>query len=181
MKFPLKHSKSAFTLVELLIVIFMIWVIATTVKYVNFSELNARKRIEVFTNHVSRVFESSRNNALLWRSFWTNNPEAWRVLVSTTNSGTFVTQYLSGSTWTNYDERDFTFEVDFPEFISRLNCDVTWDISSGTWIVEFRGRAVSFTWACGITDKILTIDTNFSAYSWSLEINAVSGVIEITN
>jgi len=45
-----------FTLIELLIVITLIWVIFTSVRYINFNEVNNRKRAEIFTNEVARVF-----------------------------------------------------------------------------------------------------------------------------
>lgn len=168
----------AFTLVELLIVIFVVGVIATSVKYVNFNEINNRKRAEVFTNNVSRVFETTRNNALLGRSVLTQNPEAWRVSVDLSNSWTFVTDYLSWTTWENFDDSDFNFQVETPSFINSINCDVSWDVISGSWVLVFRWRDLTFSWACDINDKIMRIGTNYSAFTWEIIINAVSWVIE---
>jgi hypothetical protein len=72
------------------------------------------------------------------------------------------------------DDRDFTFQVDFPKFISSVSCDVSGDIAAGTGTIVFKGRELSFTGACNTNDKTMTIITNYSAYSGEVLINAVS-------
>lgn len=171
-------SPQAFTLIELLIVIFILGIIVTSVRYVNFNEINNRKNAEVFTNNISRVFENTRNNALLWRSFLDQNPAAWRVHVNLTNSGTLTTEYLSGTTWELYNESDYSFQVDFPSFINSITCDINGDVSSGTGTLVFTGRDLSFSGACNSNDKIMRIGTNYSSFTGEVKINSVSWVIE---
>lgn len=175
----ISHKKAkGFTMVELLIVIAIIWVIASSANYLNFDDINNSKRVEVFSNSIGRSFENIRNNALYGRSLLTENPDAWRVSLDMTNSGTIVTEYLSWSVWSTYDDEESNYSVDFPAFISYINCDTSLDVSSGSGVVEYRWSELSFTGSCGITDKYMTIGTNYWWFTWEVIINSISGVIE---
>ncbi len=178
MQQAIASSKKGFTLIELLIVVFVIGVIAMSIGYIDFNEVNNRKRAEIFTNDISRVFEDTRNSSLFWRSVNWVSPDAWRVIFNQTNSGTFVTEYLTSNTWQSYDSDQYTFQVDFPGYIWSISCNNTWDISSWTWSVVFRWSDVSFSGSCDESDKIMTLESNYSAYTWEVIINAISGVIE---
>jgi prepilin-type N-terminal cleavage/methylation domain-containing protein len=173
-----KHSSLGFTLVELIIVISVIWIMATMAPRINFTEINNQKRAEVFTSHIWRVLENARNNALFGRSVWALSPDAWQVSVWLANSWSILTEYLSGSTWIAYVDQDFSFTTAFPESISNVNCNDSGDIWTSIWIIQFYGRNVSYSWACTLTDKTMIIDTSYYWYTWSLNINAVSWVIE---
>lgn len=167
-----------FTLVELLIVVAIIWVIASSARFLNFEEINNRKKVELFTATVARWIENIRNNALYGRSLLAENPEAWRISINLNNSGTVTTEYLSGSTWNIYDDQDSNYTVDFPEYISSISCDTSLDVSSGTGIILYTGSELSLSGSCSINDKYMTIETWYGSYTWSLNINSISGVIE---
>lgn len=173
-----EHSALGFTLVELIIVISIIWVMAMMAPRINFSEINNQKRADVFTSHIWRVLESSRNNALFGRSIWVLSPDAWRVSIWLANSWSILTEYLDGLTWIPYNDQDLSFSMAFPKSIWNVNCNDSGDIWTATWIIQFEGRNVSYSWACSSTDKTMIIYTDYAWYTWSVIVNAVSWVIQ---
>jgi len=62
-----KHnSHSAFTLIEVLIVLAVLAVIFWFSQSIDINEINKGKNAELFTSKIARVFENTRNNSLLW-------------------------------------------------------------------------------------------------------------------
>ncbi len=173
-----KGKKSAFTLVELIIVIAIVALVVTFSRWIDLNEINKGKNAELFTSKIARLFENTRNNALLWRAVDLETPDSWRIRFDLTNNGTFTTEYFDGTTWQLFDDQDYNFSVNDPEFIDFISCNVAWDISWGEWIVIFDWPTLSFWGSCSINDKIMTIGTYYSTYEWEVLINSVSGVIE---
>lgn len=171
-------SLHGFTLVELVIVIAVIWIVLWFSQSIDLNEINKWKNAELFTTKISRLFENTRNNSLLWRSIGLVTPSSWRIRFDRVGSGTFTTEYFDGSSWQLFDDSDYNFVVDDPEFIDSISCNNVWDVSSGSWIIVFEWSTLTLSGSCSINDKIMTIGTYYSTYTGAVLINSVSGVIE---
>ena len=151
-------------------------------RWLNFTEVNSKKNAEIFTNKVSRVYESARNNSLFWKAVSDVTPNAWRVIANTSSSGSLRTEYLSGTTWVLIDDPDFTFDVTENGYeITKLGCNNTTDVVDADLTVNFSWALLSFQDWCGANDWILEIDTRFLNYTWSVILNTTSWVIESSN
>jgi len=75
------ENKNAFTLIELLLVIFLIimWIIWTS--SLNFNLLTDKQKLENFVNRANIEFEEIQSNALLWKWIWATleNPDKWKI------------------------------------------------------------------------------------------------------
>ncbi len=68
-----KTRKEAFTLIEIMLVLLIIWIILLLTFSLNFSTMSDRQKNEIFTNKIVSKIEEARNNALMWKSI----KEAW--------------------------------------------------------------------------------------------------------
>lgn len=171
-------SHAAFTLVELIIVIAIVALVITLSGWIDLNEINRGKNAELFTEKISRLFENTRNNALLWRAINWETPDSWRIRFDLTNKGTFATEYFDGIDWKTFSDEDYNFSVTDPEFIDFISCNNTWDISWAEWIVMFKGPTLLLDGWCSINDKSMRIGTYYLNYEWEVLINSVSWVIE---
>ena len=182
MNFKGKNKISAFTLIELIVVIAVIWVIALWVTRIDFNRVSDQQRIDIFTNEVASKIETVRNNALIWKWVWVNveTPDSWEIIASNTWSGSVQTSYDVGGTLTVSNEYSVT-PNDLYE-ITDLNClqlddtteSITWDI-----VIDIDGNDMTLSGCSDDNYKILEITTQYKNLSKTVRVNTLSWLVEV--
>ncbi len=181
-----KTLNKAFTLVELMAVIAIVSIIAIWTSRVNFSSLSDRQKLDIFSNIWISNYEHVRNNALLWKGFWTPLiiPEKWKIDFSTQDYGTINTYYYNSWSWVPYQGYSSTWNY-FSQLTNftckRPNNSIentfTWSTNTGSII--FEGSQITLTWACDPGSKILEYNAFYRDFNNIIQINTVNGLIEI--
>ena len=174
----------AFSLVELIVVIGVIWIISLGVSRFDFGRLSQNQELKIETIRIKSIFEEIRNNALLWKAVGTSSviPSTWKIEVSQTSSGKVRSDYYSGSLWIDYKK---SWLARKPFQISSIRCKNLSETASGslsgTGTFLFTGSLISFTGsACSSsTYKIVELIQSDGRFTETLEINTVTGTIEI--
>lgn len=179
------QRKSAFSLIELLVVIGIIAILALWASKLNFSRLSLKQKVSIESIHMVSLFEEVRNNALLGKAVGTNNviPLSWKIAVSRTGSGTIQSLYTeTGSNWITYStlwwNARFPFEI-FQVQCTRLDGTNTQNLS-GTWEFIFTGSTLSFSGGnCqNQNQKLIEITQGTPDIQEKIRINTVTWVIE---
>jgi len=179
-KCPAQNQK-AFTLIELLLVLFIIslWIIWAT--SLNFNSLNDQQKLGIFSNKIVTAFEEIRSNALLGKWIWTSLevPEKWKIEFAPSWTGTIQTFYNNGF-WVLHNNINIETNFKIEEIVcSSIDWSFTWSIS-GTGIIEIEWKDLTLTWACDDTryKKIKTTLSLKNNFKKTLEINTVNWLIE---
>ena len=169
-------KNNAFTLLEIMIVIALIWIIALWATKINFKLLSDRQRLDWFFYDIKTKIETIQNNALIWKAVknWTDLvvPDKWQIDFNNSWSGIIVSQYFI---WNNKNE----FNKIIPKQFYYIETS-TWILNSSTWSLLIEGSNMTLTWVSS-NDKILKIKIGYKQFSKTLELNTISGVIEETN
>lgn len=177
-----KEKNKAFTIIELMIWITLISILIIWSTSIDFNSLSIKQKLEIFTNSIKSEYESTRNNALIWKWIWTDLivPEKWRIEYSKSNSWTIITSTYDWINWNKID--NILFEEWY--YISKISClelDETLnnEIDTWTWIVEFNWSNISLSWDCtNQKSKILELEFTFKAEKNTLTINSLNWLIE---
>lgn len=179
-KCPLQNQK-AFTLIELLLVLFIIslWIIWAS--SLNFNSLNDQQKLGIFSNKIVTAFEEIRSNALLWKAVGVNLeiPEKWKIEFSTSWSGNIQT-YYNNWTWVSYENINIETNYKVQELVcSSIDESFTGSISA-TGIIEIEWKDITLTWACDDVryKKLKTTLSLKNNFEKTLEINTLNGLIE---
>lgn len=177
----MKKKYQWFTLMELLLVLFIISVGIIWVSSLNLRAINDREKLDIFANKLIIAFEEMRTNALLWK--WIGNdlevPNKWKIEISTSGNGSIET-YSNNGVWNLYDTTNIETDFRIKE-VSCLSIDESFT-GSAVWtvVIEAEGSTLSLTWACDDsrykkTRAILDFKNNFEK---TIEINTINGLIE---
>ena len=178
----MKKQKKAFTLIELMVVIALIWIVALSAWNLNFNSLSDRQRVDWFFYKIKTNIETIQNNALIWKAIddsWLFVPKKWRIDFDSSNnwtwSWTIKTYYLNDlGSYIAYTENNTISEKFYSIIIKNW-----WNIldSSWTWALIIEWWNLSLTWS-SLTSKILEIEAKYKDFSKIFTINTISGVIE---
>lgn len=176
--------KNAFTLIELMVWITILSIILLSVSNIDFSRLNIKQELEIFTNNIKSNFESIRNSSLSWKWIWTDLylPDRWKIEYSTSNSWTIINSTFSWSTESEL-ENNLIFKPWFT--ISKIKCLLlNWDLDNDitdtwTWIIEFTWSKITLGWDCNNTSKILELTIKNKYETKTLQINTLNWLAEI--
>lgn len=172
-------SKTAFTLIELLVVITMIMTLIIWLSKIDMSKGSDIQKSLSFAQKIQLPIETTITNSLIGKWIWTNLmvPNSWKIDISTSNSGTITTNYLSWSSRILYE----TIKADKFYEISNIKCydlwATTWTSLSNTWTIYITWSQI---WtSCIHPGKIIEINTQYKKlYPHKIRINSVSGIVE---
>ncbi len=168
--FMKKNIKKAFTLIEIMLVLVIIWLILVAFSSISLYNLSDKQKWEILTNQIISQIETTRNNALIWKVMNNNIVKSWKVeLSSSWNLVKTFYENTSGA-WVE-DSRLKLNDVD--EEISEIDC---WTPVT-TWIIIFKGMESSLSWACaGHYNMDITIKK--SAYSSKINYDSINNLVE---
>jgi prepilin-type N-terminal cleavage/methylation domain-containing protein len=178
---PWKNNKKWFTLIELLLVMFIIGIWILWASNLNFNSLNEKQKIDIFSNKIIVAFEEIRNNALLWKWIGTSLdiPEKWKIEISSSWTWGISTHYNNGS-WITYENIDIETNYQVEDVTcSSIDNSFTWS-TSWIWIIEIERDNLTLTWACdNINYKKMRVTLSLNnEFRKTLEINTVNWLIE---
>lgn len=180
-------NKKAFTLIEILIVITIIWILVMWFSNINLNTISDKQRAESFLNKVKNNIETVKNNALIWRWIWTDLfvPKQWKIEVSNNWNWKLSTSYYDWTNWHNYSEYSLIPEINYS--IKNIECaDFSWNTWSldgwtNTWTIIITWWNLELSW-CDDTDyKNIRITTSFRQIDKTFELNTISWVIQDIN
>lgn len=177
MKFFTKTS--AFTLIEIIIVVTIIGLLALISTQTSIFQVWIKQQSEIESNKIINGFEVVRNNALLWKAIWAQVelPSQWKITFDT-NANTTTTQYFTWS-WNTY--KDITFKPGFS--IDEIYCGDQIESSTGgllgqTFDIQMDSKNLSFSWCLDTDYNKVFIKTNFQWFSNTIWINGLNRLIE---
>ncbi len=180
-----KTLYSAFTLIELLIVITIITIIAFWITQVSFNTIWDKQKLDTTITKIVSNIETVRSNALMWKWIWTDLtvPESYQIDFSTTWSGNILTRYLSWTLETYNDISDVVFWTDYTglESIRCLtlnqgeNAVLT---NTQTWTIIMKWSSMELSWDCTTaSSKILELTIKRKQFTKTIQINTLNGLI----
>ena len=170
-----------FTLAEILVAITIIWIISLSVAKINFWSSIDIQKAKIFNNNIYNILNEVKNYSLLWKWVTQNQivADSWKINISKTNSWEIKTQFLSWTTWQNYNE--LNLETNLQESISNITCsDLNWNNENELSNIDiyFTGSQLWLSWCSNETNRILNIKTKFKDIENWIKINQVSWTIE---
>ncbi|MCP4523166.1 MAG: type II secretion system protein [Candidatus Gracilibacteria bacterium] len=174
-------NKSAFTLVELMVVIAVIMIIGTAGARLDFNYIGGDQKLTTMNNKLVSQFETIRNNSLFGRGIDASIgvPESWRIQYGLTGSGESIVSYnMTGSAWIPYPEQ-YIYTEDFYSF-HQINCislDATsTPVSTGTLV--FQGANITLAGGCNGNHKKLEFKTHYKQHKSDIKVNIITGIME---
>ncbi len=173
----MEKEKKAFTLLELMVVIALIWIMALSISKLNFNSLSDRQRIDWFFYKIKTDIETTQNNAFIWKAIKLPDdsiivPKKWKIDFNNSWSWKIISKYLSWSTEYIYSEiipkKHYKIEI----FNKNNPID---DTETGSILIEWWNLTLSWITT---TNKILEIKTSYKNFSKTFTINTISWVIE---
>lgn len=168
-KFFMKKSiKKAFTIIELMLVITIIWIIFVMFSSIDFYNLSDKQRWEILANKITSEIETIRNNALIWRIIDDEIIKSWKAEIS--SSWASVKTYYQNDSG-NWIENSKIILDNKSEKISEINCWATvW-----TWVIIFTGMESSLSWSC--TGYNMGVTVKKSEHEIKLNYNSINNLI----
>ena len=173
-------SKTAFTLIEILVVISMIMILVIWLSRIDLSKGQDVQQSLSFSQKLQIPIEKTITNALIWKWIWTSLmvPSAWKIDISKANSWTLITSYTWGSR-IQYE----TITAEKLSEISNIRCyDLNNNLTQTMNITET--WTIYITWCqiwtnCIWSWKIMEIETKYKKlFPHKIRINSVSGIVE---
>jgi hypothetical protein len=176
-----RKNKKWFTLIELLLVLFILSLWIVWASTLNFNTLSDKQKLGIFSNKIITAFEEIRGNSLLWKWIWVDLeiPEKWKIEFLPSWSGSIKTYYNNG-TWVLYENINIETNYKIKELVcSSIDESFTGSITS-TWIIEIEWKNLTLTWACNDIrykklQATLSLKSNFEK---TIEINIINWLIE---
>ena len=183
-----KISNTAFTLIELMVVIAIIAILILGSNFLSFKNISNKQELETKIIRIVSQIEEIRNNSLLWKWIWTELvvPEKYKIDFSTSWSWVIKAQYFSWS----YIDYNFDKEISFSnnfDSISEIKCleldkniidSFSWT-TIWTWTIFIKWANMSLSWSCDSTTKILELTIKRKANTKKIQINTLNWLIEI--
>ncbi len=185
----MEKNKNAFTIIELLVAITIISILILWATNINFSRLNDKQKIDIYTNKILINYEQIRNNSLLGKWIWIDLviPNKREINFSNYWSWQISTKYYTWTTDIGIVDNIIFFN-DFYE-ISEIKClsldennlvTFTWS-NTATWTIEIKWNNLTLTWSCNnqIHKKLITTIKYKNNFEKKIEINTVNWLIKI--
>lgn len=176
------HSHAEwFSLIEILIAIFIIALLILTWNQLNFKNLSDSKLVDIWIIQLWSIFDDVNISSLTgkWIGATPQAPKFWKIETSAAASGTLHSFYsFDGLTWTEY----FQWQSTFPLSILWLECrkaDGTTAQITGSWIIIFEGNSGSLSGCPDAFYKILSLEYGNQIFTWSIDFNMISRISEI--
>ncbi len=168
--------KWAFTLLEIMVVIALMWILAIWVTNLNFNSIWDKQRLDWFFYEIKTNIETIKNNALIWREIKDGSNviiwNKWQIDFSNSGSGIIKTYYYNWSTKKNYPLYDTipeaNYEISFKN--SGTGLTSTWSI-----IIEWKDLILDKP---DSNDKKIEVEIKYKASKKTFNINGISWVIE---
>ena len=178
----------AFTLIEILVVVWILWILAFWYSNIDFSRISQKQEVAIETLKIKSILEEVKQNALLWRALGSSpvTPKAWKIEFSRIWSGSLNVYYTNnGTNWLNYNDINWQLKQGFS--IKSIVCKNVQGGSSAnlsnTWVLSFTGSSISL-WETGTncsnsdTYKIVEITQGNLLLSETIRFNSVTWVLE---
>jgi len=183
-----KNNK-AFTLIELIVWITIMWILAFAISNIDFNRLSNKQKLELFAWKIKTTYETIRNNSLAWRWIWTNLeiPSKRTINFSLNNSWTIL--------WKAYDKTNILLDSNFllmPNniIIESIKCWEYWESESNydemtnTWTIEFSWINIKLNLNSDVNcdstkDKVLEINVRDKIETKKIIINTLNWLVEI--
>lgn len=185
----MKKSYQAFTLLELLVGMTIVFILFFGASRVNFNPQIDKQNADAFSNNIKTSIETIRNYALSGK--WVSpsggggliHPSSWSISIQSVNlpsspSWNIQASYING--W-SFDFKELN--VDFINQFWKIQSLACRSISGGTpssltnVTITFTGSEVGISW-CGPSQKILDIRANYKNFNYIITLNAITGVVE---
>jgi len=185
-----KTKNKAFTLIELIVWITIIWILAFAISNMDFNRLSSSQKLDIFAWKIRSTYENIRNNALAGKWIWTNLviPKYWKLNISKNNSWTITTEAYDNSdniiyTWSLFVPKDYE--------INSIKCweywedrSNYWDMTS-TWTIEFTWINLKLNTNSDLNcnqnkDKILEITVKNKLEKKVITINTLNWIVNIS-
>lgn len=175
-------SKSAFTVMELLVVITVLIIIVIWATNVNFNTSTNNQRLEIFTNRIISEIETVRTDDLVWRAEleWSDLmiPENWKIEFSTTNSWEMITT-VTNNTWVENNVRSLNIEEWYS--INEIWCThpTSWNYNeTDNATIIFEKWEYSLEWTgCQWWHNLITIKTFFNWIENEISFDTINWLI----
>jgi hypothetical protein len=183
-----KNNK-AFTLIELMVWITILWVLAFAITNIDFNRLSNSQKLDIFSWNIKNSYETIRNNALSWKWIWVNLivPYKWTINFSKNNNWTI--------SWEAYDESNAILDnsiINIPSdfSISSIKCweylenRTLYNEMTNTWTIEFNwiniGLNINWDINCDANkDKVLELIIQNKQETKIININTLNWLFEI--
>lgn len=177
-----KNQIKAFTLIEILVWISLIWIIFLWTSMINFERLSDRQKAQTLSNEVYSSIERERNNSIMWKWYWTGLLNATSSVINISTSGSWIlfTDYylwtwkIWTSSWVNFIpytsiNKIVCYKADLSQnqTLTNLSIIMQWDNMTFSWCL--------FSWN---TWSIVDITTKYKEFSDTIRINSISWMMQ---
>lgn len=175
----MKKVIKAFTLLEIMIVITLIWIIIIWATNINFNSLSDTQRVDWFFYKIKNNIETIKNNVLIWREVYhewnTIVSNKWQIDFNNSWSWSIKTYYYD-----HFDNKKSYSDYNItPESFYKIKVSNNWNIiedSKNVWLI-INWRNLSLTWIT-TNNKVLEIETRYKDKVKIFTINTISWIIE---
>lgn len=178
-----KNYLQAFSLMEILVVMVILWIALIGISRLNFTRLTKEQFIEIETEKIKNIISEVQANAFLGKSVTSNNdvPQSWRI---TFTNWSLVTNYtLNGTTWIQDSHYNWSSTKDIT--IQSLTC---MDVNYTNTGAMNSPQQIKIDWnsqvllSCpniwSINFKVLELQIGQGGLKKSIFINTTTGTIE---
>ena len=175
----MKKLKQAFTLLEIMVVIALIWLIIIWATNLSFNSLSDTQRLNGFFYKIKTNIETVKNNVLIWReinnSWSTIISDKWQIDFNNSSKWSIRTYYYDDSNikklYSGYD----IIPEDHYEIVISNDWSKLSDLET-VWIL-INWRNLTLTWIT-TRNKTLDIEAIYKGRIKKFTINTISWVIE---
>jgi len=186
-------NNNAFTLIELMIWITILWILALAISNIDFNRLSNSQKLDIFAWKIKNSYETIRNNALSWKWIWPNLvvPDKWTIDFSKSNSWTILSKAYSWTTnsWTT-ELYNSQIDIPYDYNISSIKCweylqnRTLYNEMTNTWTIEFNWINIKLNTNLDINcdankDKILELTIKNKQETKIININTLNWLVEI--
>lgn len=184
----MKKNNKAFTLVEIMIAVVIIWIIWVWIASYDFNAMWDRQKLEAFTNKIVWEFEAIRTNALIWRWVWDDllAPLYWELNFWIWNKWLEAKYYFTEDEleeWESFSVFTIPELYSIEQIIctqSAKNWENWWLWESETWAVRFKWSTYSLERDCNNnnTYQKVSLKIKYKDYFEVIEFNTINWLIE---
>lgn len=173
-------KKKAFTLIELMVWISIVWIISISVANLYTKSNTDKQKLEIYTNKIIWKIDTVKNYALVWKWIGANlsTPINYKIQFSTWN---YIKTFFN--TWwidNIYNELSLA-PFDYPYKLKSIECkklDLTSPTNSTWIIVTINWWNLSLTWCNNSYLKIVDFKISLNKYENTIRFNTISWVME---
>jgi type II secretory pathway pseudopilin PulG len=175
----MKKKKIAFTLLEIMVVVALLWIATLWITQLNFNSLSNKQRLDWFFYKIKTNIETVKNNVLIWREIkdWTETITSSRWQIDFNNSGSWIIKtYYYNTSGTKKSYSLWKYDI-IPEKGYAIVVSNSWSSITDTGSILINWGNLTLTWIT-TTNKVLEIKTKYQWLEKVFTINTVSWVIE---